>query len=110
MNDTAKIDRAIRLNVIGGGLMLGIAAVSTVLIASGLVSFGPRAVVWIALTAVSASLSLWTARSMRQDRDDPAGIERRYESGATALGAAVIVVSVVAVVGLIAWGLLSSPG
>jgi hypothetical protein len=47
---------------------------------------------------------------MRQDRDDPAGIERRYESGATTLGAAVIVVSVVAVVGLIAWGLLSSPG
>jgi hypothetical protein len=62
MNNTAKIDRAIRLNVIGGGLMLGIAAVSTVLTASGLVSFGPRAVGWIALTAVCVAFALDRAK------------------------------------------------
>ena len=106
MNDTARIDRAIRINLIAGGLMLAIVAVSLVFVATGLVPIGPRVVVWLIFGGVPAMLTLWTARSMRQDRDDPAGIERRFEETATKLGAAVIVLGLAAVVGLIAWGLL----
>ena len=105
MNDTAKLDRAIRINVIGGSLMVGSAALAAVLIASGLLSVGSLTVASVALTAVSGSLLLWTARTMRQDRDDPAGIERRYESDARILGSAVIAVGLAVVVGLIAWGI-----
>jgi hypothetical protein len=107
MNDAARIDRAIRLNLIAGGLMLALVAVLIALVATGLVSFGPRVVVWLAFGVVPAGLTLWTARSMQQDRDDPAGVERRFEAAATTLGAAVIVVSVAGVIGLIAWGLLA---
>jgi hypothetical protein len=107
MNESAKIDRAIRLNMIGGGVMLALVAVSSVLIATGLVPIGPRAVIWLIFGVVTASLTLLTARSMRQDRDDPAGISRRYEAAASTLGAAVVVIGLAAVVGLIVWGLLA---
>ena len=106
MNDTARIDRAIRINVIAGGLMLALVAVLIVLVATGLVSFGPRVIVSLVFGVVPAGLTLWTARSMQQDRDDPAGIERRFEQTATRLGAAVIVLGLATVAGLIAWGLM----
>jgi hypothetical protein len=44
---------------------------------------------------------------MQQDRNDPAGIERRYETTATRLGAAVIVLGLAGVAGVIVWGLLA---
>jgi hypothetical protein len=105
MNNVTKVDQAIRINVVGGGLMVAIVAVSIALVASGLVSFGPRVVVWLVLGIVTASLTLWTARSMRQDRDDPAGTERRFEETATRLAAAVIVLGLASVAGLIIWAL-----
>jgi hypothetical protein len=105
MNDTARIDRAIQMNVIAGGLMLALVAVLIVLVATGLVSFGPRVIVSLVFGVVPAGLTLWTARSMQQDRDDPAGVERRFEETATRLGAAVIVLGLAAVLGVIAWGL-----
>jgi hypothetical protein len=101
----SKVNRAIQLNLIAGGLMLASIAVSVPLIASGLVSWGPRAAVWL-VGVVTASLSLWTARSLQQDRDDPAGVERRFETAANALGAAVIILGLASVVGLIARGLI----
>ena len=106
MTDTTRIDRAIRLNVIAGGLMLVIVAVLIALVAAGFVSFGPRVVVWLVFGVVPAGLTLWTARSMQQDRNDPAGMERRYETTATRLGAAVIVLGLAGVAGVIVWGLL----
>jgi hypothetical protein len=102
----SKVNRAIQLNLIAGGLMLASIAVSVPLIASGLLSWGPRAAVWLVFGVVTASLSLWTARSMQQDRDDPAGVERRFETAANALGAAVIILGLASVAGLIAWGLI----
>jgi cadmium resistance protein CadD (predicted permease) len=99
MNDTAKIDRAIRIDLIAGGLMLAIVAVSIAFVATGVAPMGPRMVVWLVFGVVPALLTLWTARSMRQDRDDPAGIERRFEETATRLGAAVIVLGLASVAG-----------
>ena len=107
MTDTARIDRAIRINLVASGLMLVLVGVSMVLVVTGLVSMGPRVVVWLVFGLVSALLTLWTARSMWQDRNDPAGIERRYEITATRLGAAVIVLGLAGVAGLIVWGLLA---
>ena len=105
-NDVAKINRAIRINEIAGGLMLAVTAVSIVLVVSGIVSFGPRVVLWLVFGLVPAVLTLWTARSIRRDRDDPAGIERRFEVTATRLGAAVIVIGLAVVIGVIVWGLM----
>ncbi|HEU5202961.1 MAG TPA: hypothetical protein VFU17_01555 [Candidatus Limnocylindrales bacterium] len=107
MNEIANIDRAIRLNLIAGGLMLAVVAALIALVAAGFVSFGPRVVVWLVFGVVPAGLTLWTARSMHQDRNDPAGIDRRYEITATRLGAAVIVLGLAAVAGAIVWGLLA---
>jgi hypothetical protein len=42
---------------------------------------------------------------MKQDLDDPAGIDRRYEAMAMRLGAGVVVLGLAAVIGVIAWGL-----
>lgn len=106
MNETTRLDRAIRINVVGGSLMIGTAVLAAVLIASGLVSVGSLTVVSVAFAAVTGLLLLWMARSMRRDRDDPAGIERRYESEASTVGAAVIVVGLVVVLGLIVRGLV----
>lgn len=104
--DRVRVDRVIWLNVIGGLLMLAIVAVSVALLATNLVPVGPRSVVWLAFGVVSASLTLWTARSMKQDLDDPAGIDRRYEAMAMRLGAGVVVLGLAAVIGVIAWGLV----
>ena len=104
MNDTARIDRAIRINLIAGGLMLALVAVLIALVATGLVSFGPRVIVSL-FGLVPAGLTLWTARSMQQDRDDPAGIERRFGETATRLAAAVIVLGLASIAGLVVWGL-----
>jgi heme/copper-type cytochrome/quinol oxidase subunit 4 len=110
MNDSAKLDRAIRFSLVGGMALLAIAAVEVALIAAGIVPWEARTAILLAFGVVSASLALLTVRQMRQDRNDPAGIEQRYESQAEILGAAVVVVGVVAVVALIAWAVLASPG
>jgi len=105
MNDTARLDRAIRINLIAGGLMLALVAVLIALVATDLVSFGPRVIVSLVFGLVPAGLTLWTARSLQQDRDDPAGIERRFGETATRLAAAVIVLGLASIAGLIVWGL-----
>ena len=61
---------------------------------------------WLVYGSVMGSLMLLMARAVRLDRDDPAGIERRFESGAVVAAAVLLVVSIAVVVGLIAWGLL----
>ena len=74
---------------------------------TGLLPWKPTTAVWLVFGAGGASLAFLTARSLRQDRDDPAGVERRFQAQANALGAAVVVVGLVAVVGLIVFGLLA---
>jgi hypothetical protein len=63
----------------------------------------------LGMAATSGSFALLIAWSMRNDRDDPAGIERRERRLAAASvvwGAALLLVATVAVAGIIAWGLL----
>jgi type IV secretory pathway VirB2 component (pilin) len=110
MNDTATLDRLIRLSLVGGGLLLGSAVVVIALIVAGIVPLEGRMPILLAFSVVSGSLALLSARQTRQDRDDPAGIEQRYQSQAEVLGAAVVVVGFVAIVGMIAWAVLASPG
>jgi hypothetical protein len=110
MNDSAKLDRAIRFSRVGGMALLAIAAVEGALIAAGIVPWEARTAILLAFGVVSGSLALLTVRQMRQDRDDPAGIEQRYESQAEIFGAAVVVVGVLAVVALIARAVQASPG
>jgi hypothetical protein len=106
MNDTAKLTRAIRVNVIGGTLILAFAALTVVMVAAGILPMDTQVVVSLVFGFVIAGLAFLTARSLRQDRDDPAGIERRFQSQAVSWSAGLLAVGLVAVVGVIAWGLL----
>ena len=106
MNDAAKLTRAIRINVIGGTLILALAALTLVLVAAGILPMGTQVVVSLVFGFVIAGLAFLTAGSLRQDRDDPAGIERRFQSQAVSFSAVLLAVGLVAVVGVIAWGLL----
>ena len=105
MNDTAKIDRAIRINTIGAGVWVVLVALRLGLSAAGLLPWDLGTVVWLTFGVGAAAVALQSARSLGQDRDDPAGIERRFEAQANVLGAGVIVIGLAAVIGLIAWGL-----
>jgi hypothetical protein len=106
MNDTAKLTRAVRINVIGGTVFLGVAALTFVLVVAGVLPLGTQLVVLLVFGFVMAGLMFLTARSLRQDREDPAGIERRFQSQAVSWSAALLAVGLVAVIGVIAWGLL----
>lgn len=108
MNDTAKLARAIRVNVVGGVLFLGLVAVTLVLIVAGVLPLDTQLVVSLAFGFVMAGLMFLTARSLRQDRDDPAGVERRFQSQAVSWSAGLLAVGLVAIIGVIAWGMLRS--
>ena len=106
MDDKAKLARVIRINVTGGALFLAAAAVTVALVAAGVLAMDTQVVVSLVFGFVMAGLAFLTARSLRQDRDDPTGIERRFQSQAISWSAALLAVGLVAVVGVIAWGLL----
>jgi hypothetical protein len=106
MNDTAKLTRAIRINMIGGALILAAAALTLVLVAAGILPMDARVAVSIVFGFVITGLAFLTARGLRLDRDDPAGMERRFQRQAVSWSAGLLVVGLVAVVGVIAWGLL----
>ena len=106
MNDAAKLTRAIRINVIGGTAFIGLAALTLVLVAAGVLPLNTRLVVLLAFGFVMAGIMFLTARSLREDRDDPAGIEGRFQSHSVRWAAGLLAVGLVAVVGVIAWGLL----
>jgi uncharacterized membrane protein len=109
MNDTAKITRAIRLNAAAGVAMLASVVLAIVLVLAGAFEWDAHMAVSLGIGTVSGSLALLLAWSLRRDRDDPAGIERRerrLESATVVWGAAILLVGLVAVVGLIVWGLL----
>jgi len=106
LNDTANLTRAIRINGIGGTVFLGVAALTLVLVAAGVLPLNTQLVVLLVFSLVMAGILFLTARSLRQDRDDPAGIERRFQSQAVSWSAGLLAVGLVAVVGVIAWGLL----
>ena len=105
MDDAAKIDRAFRLTLIAGVVQFALVILLVLLVAIGVMPWEPRSTIYLISGVLLGSLSLVTARSIHQDRNDPAGIERRFQETATRLGAAVIVLSVVVVAGLIVWGL-----
>jgi hypothetical protein len=106
MNDAAKLTRVIRVNVIGGTVMLALAALTLVLVAVGILPLSTQVVVSLKFALVIAGLMILTARGVRQDRDDPGGVERRFQSQAVSMSAALLGVGLVTVVGVIAWGLL----
>jgi hypothetical protein len=106
MNDAANLTRAIRINVIGGALFLGLIALTLVLAAAGVLPFDTRLVLALVFGIVMAGLMLLTARSLRQDRDDPAGIERRFQSQSVSWSAGLLAAGLFVVVAIIAWGLL----
>ncbi len=106
MTDAAKLTRAIRINIIGGTVILAVSVFTVVLVAVGILPLDTQAVVVITVGFVFAGLSFVTARSLPQDRDDPAGIERRFQSGALLWSAGLLAVGLVAVVSVIAWGVL----
>ena len=85
MNDTARIDRAIRINLIAGGLMLALVAVLIALVAAGLVSFGPRVIVSLpAVAGRPVTVSAGVARFPADGTD----AETLLEAAATALAQA----------------------
>lgn len=106
MNDIAKVTRAIRVNVIGGTLILGAAGLTAALVVAGILPMDTQVVVSLVFGSVTGGLAFLTARELRQDRDDPTGVERRFQSRAVAWSAGLLAVGLVAVVGVIAWGLL----
>jgi hypothetical protein len=106
MNGTAKVTRAIRVNVIGGTLILAAAGLTAALVVAGILPMDTQVVVSLVFGCVIGGLAFLTARELRQDRDDPTGAERRFQSRAVAWSAGLLAVGLVAVVGVIAWGLL----
>lgn len=106
MNDDAKLVRVIRINAIGGSVMLGLLVLTGVLIVAGALPWDYGTAVQLGLLGLLptalAFLIVWSAR---RDLVDPAGRERRYQQAALAFGAGVIVVGLLVVVGVIAWGL-----
>jgi hypothetical protein len=105
MNDTAKLDRAIRFNAIGGIVLLVAVALRVALGIVGRAPLETSTLIWLVFAVPAASLALVTAWSLRRDRDDPAGIEQRFQAAANTLGAAVVIVGFGAIAGLILWGL-----
>ena len=73
MNDEAKVARVIRLNTIAGGVIVGLVALSAVLVVVGALTLDGRAVMSLAFGLVLASLMFLTARSAKRDLADPAG-------------------------------------
>jgi hypothetical protein len=109
MNDTAKINRAIRFNVAAGVVMLACVVLALILVGAGAFQWDAHMAVSLGMGTVSGSLALLIAWSLRRDRDDPAGIERRLhrlEAATVVWGAALLLVGLVAVAGIIVWGLL----
>lgn len=105
MDDTAKLTRAIRINLIGGALLLAAAALTITLAAAGILEMDTQLVLSLVFGLVMAGLAFLTARELRLDRDDRAGINRRFESRAVAWSAGLLVIGLLAVVGVIVWGL-----
>jgi hypothetical protein len=109
MDDTAKLDRAIRLNVVSAIVMLSGGALGVALLAAGVLPSDGGSVPWMGFAGVIGLLQALTAWSLRRDRDDPAGIERRFgklASAAVVWAAVLLLAAALLVVGIIAWGLL----
>jgi hypothetical protein len=106
MSDGAKAAMAIRFNRIASAVMLGLVAVSAVLILVGALPFDARSGLNLLFGIGLAALLFYTARSGQKDLDDPAGIEPRFQRGAVTLSAVLLVAGFALVVGIILWGLL----
>jgi hypothetical protein len=90
--------------------MLALVALSVILVGAGALQWSARMAIPLGIGAVSGSLALLTAWSLRRDRDDPAGIERRerrLEAATIVWAAALLLVGLLAVAGIILWGLVS---
>lgn len=89
--------------------MLAIVGLALALVLVGVVPWETRMVMPLAMGTASGSLALLIAWALRRDRDDPAGIERRerrLEAATVIWGAALLLVALLAVAGIIVWGLL----
>ena len=83
MNETARIDRALRLTLIAGVVQFALVILLVLLVATGVMPWEPRSTIYLISGVVLGSLSLVTARNIYQDRNDPAGIERRFQETGT---------------------------
>jgi hypothetical protein len=106
MSDDAKIARVVRINTIAGRVILGVVVLSAALIVVGALPWDGRAIASLVFGIVLASFMFVTARSARQDLIDPAGRERRFQSESLVWSAILLVAGLVAVVGIIVWGVL----
>lgn len=106
MSDEARAARAIRFNKIGAGVMLGLVALSAVLILIGALPFDARRGLNLVVGIGLAALLFYTARSGQKDLDDPAGIEPRFQREAVTVSAVLLVAGFALVVGILMWGLL----
>ena len=106
MDTRAKLTRAARINVIAGSLSLAASAVMLGLVAVGLRPMDTGLAVSLVFASVIAALAFLSARGLWQDRDDPAGIERRFRSQAVAWSAGLLLFGLLVVVVVIVWGVL----
>ena len=106
MNDEAKVARVIRINTIAGSVIVGLVVLSAALVAVGGLTLDGRAIVSLVFGLVLASLMFLTARSAKQDLADPAGRERQFQSESLGWSAFLLVAGLVAVVGIVVWGVL----
>lgn len=106
MTDDAKLATVIRINFIGGSVMLAAIGVTAILIWIGALPWDAGMMVRLAFFGlVPTALAFVTAWAARRDLADPAGRERRYQQSAAVIGASVIVVGLAVVLGLIVWGI-----
>ena len=104
----AKLDRAIRINAAAGIALLGGSILAVLLVVTGIVDWASGLAPTLGIGFVIGAQGLLTAWALRKDRDDPAGIERRRGRpvAATVVWGAVLLLAVIAVAVIIAWGLL----
>jgi hypothetical protein len=105
MDDHARIARFMRINEIAGAAILGFVGLTAALIVLGALPWDGRAAANLVFGLVLSALMFLTARSAKQDLEDPAGIERRFLSGSMAWSAVLLGAGLVAVIGIIVWGL-----
>ena len=106
MDREAKLSRFIRSQAVAGLGMFGLVALRIAMAVAGTIPINWLAVAHIAGGTVLGVLMLRTAHLARLDRDDPAGIEARFEAEAFGMSWIVVGGAFLVVIALIAWGML----
>lgn len=107
MDDDAALTRVVRINVIAGSVLVALLVLTAVLVLLGALPWDIGLATRVGIFGiVPATLAFVTAWAAHRDVIDPSGRERRYQQGAVAVAAGVIVLGIVAVAGTVVWGLV----